>query len=250
MSRSNPQDHLANPSTRWFEWNGEKGGIRYYDRDAKANVDVPLPFSFLLLDEVATVRGWHDPSNSGIVSNEVRDTSTEIFVVRAFKGGTIAEGKYRDIKTPVNAAGGGYVASCYIAFKDGTDYKLGNLQLKGSSLGAWMDFRKLHRASLYSKAIRIDDYAEGKKGRVVFRVPIFSLNDVSAAADAKAKALDSELQAFLDVYMKRNKRDQADASVPRDLSDEEVAAMPTVTADEIPFSWLVPLVLPLLSLVG
>jgi hypothetical protein len=250
MSRSNPSDHLQNPAQRWLEWNGEQGSLRYYDKEAKQNVAVPLPFSFLLLDEVATVRGWHDASNSGIVSNEVRDTSTEILVVRAFKGGTIAEGKYRDIKTPVNAAGGGYVASCYIAYKDGKDYKLGNLQLKGAALGAWMDFRKLHRASLYSKAIRIDDYAEGKKGRVVFRVPIFTLNDVSADADARAKALDAELQAFLDVYMKRNKRDQADASQPTHLSDEEVAQMPTVTADEIPFAWLLPLLLPLLALGG
>ena len=198
-SRSNPSDHLQNPATRWFEWRGEKGELKYYDKEAKANVPVPLPFSFLLLDEVSTVRGWHDASGSGIYANEVRDTTTDILVVKAFKGGTIAEGRYRDIKTPVNAAGGGYVASLYVAFKDGKDYKLGNLQLKGSALGAWMDFRKLHRAELYSKAIKIDEYAEGRKGRVTFRVPIFTLNAVSPDADQKAKALDADLQTFLTV---------------------------------------------------
>ena len=163
MSRSNPSDHLQNPATRWFEWHGEKGELKYDDKEAKANVPVPLPFSFLLLDEVSTVRGWHDASGSGIYANEVRDTTTDILVVKAFKAGTLAEGRYRDIKTPVNAAGGGYVASLYVAFKDGKDYKLGNLQLKGSALGAWMDFRKLHRAELYSKAIKIDDTPKAVK---------------------------------------------------------------------------------------
>jgi hypothetical protein len=76
MSRSNPQDHLQNPATRWFEWNGERGEIRYYDKELKKNVEVPLPFTFLLLDEVATVRGWHDPQRLGYYANEVRDATT------------------------------------------------------------------------------------------------------------------------------------------------------------------------------
>ena len=102
MSRSNPQEHLSNPAVRWFEWNGEKGVIRFYDKDAKTNVDVPLPFTFLLLDQLATVRGWHDASASGIYANEVRDTTKDTLVVKSFKGGTIAEGLYKDIKADVN----------------------------------------------------------------------------------------------------------------------------------------------------
>jgi hypothetical protein len=233
MSRSNPSNNLPNPTTRWFEWNGEKGGIRYYDREAKQNIDVPLPFQYLLLEELATLRGWHDASNSAIHSNEVRDTTLEPFVAKAFKGGTLVEGKYRDIKTAINAAGGSYVASCYLAYKDGKDYKLGNLQLKGAALGAWMDFRKLHRAHLYTKAIKIEDFAEGKKGRVVFRVPIFTLSEVSVEADAKAKALDEELQAYLAIYFQRNRRDQVDGGP---LADPDVPdAVPVLTEEDIPF---------------
>jgi hypothetical protein len=236
MSRSNPNDHLSNPSTRWFEWNGEKGEVRYYDRDSKANIDVPLPFTFLLLDEVATVRGWNDQSSSGIYSNEIRDTTTDVLVVKAFKGGVLAEGKYRDIKKDITAAGGKYVASCYLAYKnpqDETGYALGNIQFKGASLGAWLEFRKQAGGNRYTKAIRIEGFSEGKKGRVVFRVPVFVLADVGAEANFRAKALDEELQAFLTVYMQRNKRDQAEASAPLHASDDDVA--PAISSDDIPF---------------
>lgn len=247
MSRSNPSEHLSNPSTRWFEWNGEKGLIRYYDKDAKANVDIPLPFTFILLDELASVRGWHDPSQSGIYSNEVRDTTQEVLVVKSFKGGSIAEGFYRAIKDRVNNAGGAYVANCYIAFKSGDDYAVGSIRMKGAALGSWMEFRKAHRADIYKKAIRIAGFTEGKKGKVVYRMPEFSLNSVSAEAEASAVRLDRELQEFLSGYLKRNKRDQAESVAQEPAhhaSDEDIAwednpvaaeAFAPVTDDDIPF---------------
>lgn len=87
MSRSNPTDGIKNPATRWFEWaGGDEGGIKHYDKEAKADVKVALPFTFLLLDELSTVKGWHEPSESGIYANEVRDTRQDALVVRAFKG--------------------------------------------------------------------------------------------------------------------------------------------------------------------
>lgn len=240
MSRSNPSEHLSNPSTRWFEWNGEKGLVRYYDKDAKENVDVPLPFAFLLLDELASVRGWHDASGSGIYSNEVRDTTQELMVVKSFKGGIIAEGKYRDIKDRVNSAGGDYNANCYIAFKQGDgSYDIGSIRFKGAALGAWMEFRKANRGGIYKQAIRISSYTEGKKGKVVFRVPVFSLVNVSAEAEANAVMLDKELQDFLTGYLRKNKRDQAEAVAEQPVhhvTDEEMAAQPTaITDDDIPF---------------
>lgn len=240
MSRSNPSEHLSNPSTRWFEWNGEHGVVRYYDKDEKKNVDVPLPFAFILLDELASVRGWHDASSSGIYSNEVRDTTQETMVVKSFKGGTIAEGKYREIKDRVNAAGGDYNANCYIAFKQGDQYAIGSIRFKGAALGAWMEFRKANRNAIYKQAIRISGYTEGKKGSVIFRVPTMALNSVSLEAEGQAVALDRELQEFLTAYLTRNKRDQADAGAH--VSDETIAHESTsrrvtseLTDDDIPF---------------
>lgn len=250
MSRSNPSDWSSNPAVRWFEWNGEKGVVRYYDKDAKQSVEVGDQFTFVLLDQLGTVGGWHDPSQSGIYANEVKDTRTDILVVKSFKGGSIAEGLYKDIKDRVNAAGGSFVANCYIAFKDGDDYSIASLKFKGAALSAWMDFTKDNRADLYKQAIGIRGYEEGKKGRVIFRKPILKLVPLSEEGNEAAIALDEELQDFFEGYLKRAKGDQAEsaAAPDRHMSDEEVAGIGAshyrgdqqdypapVTDDDIPF---------------
>jgi hypothetical protein len=246
MSRSNPNENTnPNPSTRWFEWNGEKGIVRYYDKDAKQNVDVGSDFTFILLDELGSVRGWHDASDSGIYSNEVKDTRQEAMVVKSFKGGTLAEGIYRDIKDRVNALGGQFNANCYIAFKNGGGaLAIGSIRFKGATLGTWMEFRKAHRADIFSKAIRINGFTEGKKGRIVFRMPVLATKDISPEMDRAAIALDATLQEFLTSYLKRPKREQVDdhggdadeGSGTADSDDTpDYAPVTELTDDDIPF---------------
>lgn len=245
MSRSNPSEHLSNPATRWFEWNGSKGNLRYYDKDKKQKVDVALPFTFLLLDQLATVRGFHKSSKSGIFANEVKDTTKDPLVVKSFKGGSIAEGLYREIKDKVKSAGGSYTANCYIAYKaeDG-ELQLAVIGFRRASLGGWMDFTKDHRGDLYKGAIKIDGFTEGQNGNVVFRVPTFKLVPVSDETNEDAAALDEELQDFLSTYLGRNRRDAAESA--RHVSDEEMSAdddsdyqpeqsYAPVTDDDIPF---------------
>lgn len=239
MSRSNPNQNNPNPAVRFFEWNGEQGTVRYYDKDAKKNIDVALPFTFLLLDELASVRGWNDASNSGIYSNEVRDTRTDVMVVKAFKGGTLAEGLYKDFKDRVSAVGGQFTTNCYIAFKHNGELAIGSLKFKGSTLGAWMEFRKANRGDLYSKAINITGYVEGKKGRVVFRVPTFELKPTSKDTDAAAVALDKQLQAWLDGYLSRKTDDRAEphAETPSQQDDTDDFGIDSreLTDSDIPF---------------
>lgn len=207
MSLSNPNANgQANPSTRWFEWNGGQGVVNYYDSANKKTVSVPLPFTFILLDELATVRGWHDPSSSGIYANEVRDTRQDVLTVKAFKGGTLAEGLYRDIKDRVAASGGSFTTNCYLAFKEGGNLQMGTLRLKGAALGAWMEFRKQNRRTAYGKSIRIDGFTEGKKGSVTYRMPTFALGDISPETLALATELDKTLQEYLDGYLARAKQ--------------------------------------------
>lgn len=242
MSRSNPNQNNPNPAVKFFEWNGENGVVRYYDKEKKSNVDMPLPFGFLLLDELASVRGWHDASNSGIYSNEVRDTRTDLMVVKAFKGGTLAEGLYRDIKDRVNAVGGQFNANCYIAFKQHGELAIGSIKFKGAALGAWMEFRKDHRSDLYQKAISVTSFTEGKKGRIVFRTPTFKLTETSAETDAAAVKLDKALQAWLDGYLSRRTEDKAEPhdDVPVDdfdqrVDDDDFAPVDAPDDSEIPF---------------
>jgi hypothetical protein len=248
MSRSNPSENgTPNPAKRWFEWNGELGVVRYYDKEAQKNVDVGADFTFMLLDQLGRVGGWHNESDSGIYSNEVKDTRQEAFVVKSFKGGTLVEGIYQAIKDRVNSLGGQFVANLYIAFKLDGALAIGSLRFKGAALGAWMEFVKEHRADLYKKAIRITGYTEGKKGRIVFRMPVLTLTDVSPETDRAAIALDHELQEFLKGYFKRTKREQVDEE-PQDDSAEDYTDDPgdpdggltnelpgSVPVDDIPF---------------
>jgi hypothetical protein len=219
MSRSNPHESTPNPAVRWFEWTGEGGTVRYYDKDAKKNIDVGDQFEFMLLDQLGSVRGWHDASDSGIYSNEVKDTTREPLVVKSFKGGTLAEGVYRSIKDKVNAQGGKFNAVLYIAFDNDGEYAIGSLRLKGAALAAWMEFSKANRGSLYKQAVYINGYNEGKKGRITFRVPIFELVDVSPDVNQQANGLDAELQTYLKAYFKRNTKEQVQ-EVPPDLDEE------------------------------
>jgi hypothetical protein len=251
MSRSNPSESLVNPSSRWFEWQGENGEVRYYDKEQKKNVVVGSDFTFLLLDRLGKVGGWHDASDSAIYSNEVKDTRKDVLVVRSFKEGTLAEGIYSAIKDRVNAMGGSFIASCYIAYKtDSGVLAIGNIGFKGAALHAWSEFERAHRAALYKQAIRITGFTEGKKGRITFRVPTFTLVDTTPATDAAATALDRELQTFLKAYLAKNTKAQVEANAQAEpvaphLSDEAMAddAVPSeppdfaavITDDDIPF---------------
>lgn len=233
MSRSNPTDGIRNPSTRWFEWAGgaDGGHVRWYDKDGKQTVKVEGTFAFLLLDELSTVKGWHEPSESAIYANEVRDTRQEALVVRAFKGGELVSGVYTSIRDRIVALGGHYVASLYIAYKEGDELRIGNLALKGAAVGAWMDFKrnapskksatgKDVRAYLVD-AVKIIGYDQQKKGGTVYRVPQFALAPTTEATNQQAVDLDSQLQLFLVDYLKRPKAEAAKAPPPSQESEPQ-----------------------------
>jgi hypothetical protein len=253
MSRSNPTEGSRNPSTRWFEWAGGSDGgfVRWYDKETKENVSIEGQFTFLFLDELSTVKGWHEPSESGIFANEVRDTRQDALVVRSFKGGELASGIYTSIRDRVVAVGGHYVASLYIGYKDGDELRIGNLSLKGAAAGAWMNFKrdvgtkkdvngKSVRAYLVD-AVKITGYEQLKKGGTVYRVPKFGLVSTSEATNQQAVDLDSQLQLFLVDYLKRPKAEAAPPKEPNGDHRDPPDPDPTNGAgfdrldDDIPF---------------
>jgi hypothetical protein len=229
MSRSNPTERLANPAVRWWEWNGQHGHLSYWDKDAQKRQVEPLPFTCLLLDELQTVTGWDDASDSRIFCNEIRDSTRDPLVVKSFTGGILYEGLY--IKKEVEAVGGHFTTSLYVAFKQDDAYRLGNVKLSRTSLSAWVDFKKetqkAKASDLYSKAVVITGYSEGQKGSVKYRKPVFALTNISSAAESAALALDKELQTYLTSYLKRATVDQADAHTTEDPEP--------ITAESIPF---------------
>lgn len=221
MSRTAPVTKAQNPATRFYEWaGGSDGGVfTHYDKNIKgaddklgANVITRLPFAFIVLDELSTIRGWCDATESGIFANEVRDTVAEPFVVKSFDGPVIAEGFYRDIRDRVAAAGGRFTANIYIAYKDTDKLKIGAVQFHGAALNAWVEFRKSAGAAIYSKAVKVASFKQGKKGSIVYRTPEFSLIDCSKEADDAAGALQEELKKYHAEYFSRTKKQAAEVS--------------------------------------
>ena len=139
MSLSNPRQ--VNPAKKFIEWSGSKGKFYYYDKEKEENVYFEETIYIVPLDELSTIRGYHNYSKSGIYSNEVKNISKEKLVVKAFKGGLIASGLYSEIKGQLE--GGKFSKSVYCAMvsgtKENTFLELVNFQIYGSAMGSWID---------------------------------------------------------------------------------------------------------------
>lgn len=203
-------------------------------------------FTFLLLDHLSTVKGYNKKAKSGIYANEVRDTREEVFVVKFFDGDTIATGTWQSIKEKVSYAKGKFAASCYIAYKDGDELKIGNIMFSGCSLGPWFDFYKNNRKEVDAQSVVIHAGKKDTSGSVDFVPPKFSIKKISEDTDAKAKLLDEELQLFLKAYFSRTRVEQVaqpspqhedipDPEPPDDVDQRARTPKGEIDDDEIPF---------------
>lgn len=193
---SQPQ---TNPSTKFIEWKSNDKGFSYYDKETKENVAIPLPFKFLVLDELHTIKGWNDASSSQINSNEVKFISRDQMVVKPFKGNEIAKGLYKDIKEKIKAAGGHYVKSVYCMLEDGS---IANLQLKGAACQSYGDFTAKTRSRLTDEWVVVDKAIDGKKGAVKYTTPGFAFE--KSLSDSEADLADEAfniLEAYLKTYL-------------------------------------------------
>lgn len=202
-----------NPAQKFLEWKSDQKGFSYYDKGLEKNVEVSLPFKFVFLDELSTVKGWNDASSSGIFANEVKYLSKEPMTVKAFKGGVLAQGLYNDIKERVKNAGGHYSKSIYIMLEDGT---LANVQLKGSATQQWGEFVKANRNVITRKWVNVANAIENKKGKVTFSIPNFTIGeDINDKYSDLADAKFDELEAYLKTYL--TKVEVAEIEVEADL---------------------------------
>lgn len=223
MSRSNPVEASRHPCRRWLEWKGAIGKFVHFDKDKDENIEHELPFTFILLDRTATIRGYNKKQKSGIRSNEVRDTRTEPFVVKFFNDPQpIACGIWADIKDKVNGRSGKFAVNCYVAIKTKNGLHLACLQLSGCALGPWFEFEKEHRkevvspfekmkkiSEMYTKTITVKETEKGEINDSEFFSPIFETGvAISDKTNEAAIELDKELQAYFADYFKRNSMDK------------------------------------------
>lgn len=232
MSRSKP-NRAENPAVRFFEWKAQKGVLQYYDKANKENVEVPIPFKFLVLDQLHTVKGGTKVQGSyvGFYSNEVRDIKRETITLRS-KNGIEAEGTYQEVKAHRGAK---YTKSIYIAFDNGGELEIGNIQAIGSANSAWIEFSN-SGVNLNTCAVTIKDRKKIEGEQSDYYEPVFEASECPQKLNELAWKLDGKLQEYLSDYFGRGAREndeyaQGEVSANRfpddpDLvpSDEEEAA--------------------------
>lgn len=211
-----PQQKSSNPATKFLSWKSNDKSFEYFDKEKAEKVNVSLPFKFLFLEHYHTIKGWHNASESGVYSNEVYSIGSEELSVKAFKGGEIANGLYKDTKSAIIGAGGKYHRSVYVMLEDGS---ISNLSFKGSAVSSYSDFYGDNNHLLDNQWILVEDSTEGKKGSITYSTPNFTLGAVISKADnTKANEAAKTLQNYINTYNSR-----------------ELEVVAEIVSDDVPF---------------
>jgi hypothetical protein len=193
-----------NPATRFLEWDSNQGCFKFYSKEKGENVPVKVPFRFVVLKQLHTVKGWHGKSESGIYSNEI-ETMSDMLHVKSFKGGPIVSGQYKDIKDRLN--GGVYFKSIYVMLQDGS---IANISIKGAAVAAWGDFIKKQLSRLPDEWVVVKGAKEEKNGSVKYTIPVFEFEkSLDAAAGDKADKAYNTLTDYFKGYLSRAAEEEA-----------------------------------------
>lgn len=217
------QERPQNPAK--FFLRVKSGTVNYYDKEAGENVEVPTPFEFIVLDQLATVRGWSDTDNSGYWANEVRSVGSDELSVRT-SSGLKERGLWKDIKGRPSVAGAKYNASIYVAHKSKEGMVISNLSLTGAALNAWIEFTGKNRTN--TNKVILKSWADAKKGSVSYKVPVFEAVPMEDAEKDEAVELDKQLQAYLTEYF--NYKPETEVVQEALAVDED-----TINLEDIPF---------------
>lgn len=228
MSLSNPRQ--TNPASKFISWSGSKGQFHYYDKETDQKVFFKKPIYIVPLDELFTIKGFHDKSQSGIYSNEVKNLSKDILMVKAFKGGMIASGLYKYIKGQLE--GGDFAKSVYAVLisgsKENITLELVNVSFHGSSLGSWIE-AKVNVDS--GNVIELHPSTEQlKKGTTIYFAPKIVKNKVRQDILDKCIQFDKDLQSYLSGYFEKPSEER------EQITEAQAPDMPEITPeDDLPF---------------
>lgn len=203
MSRlERPQGKSQNPASKFLSWKSNEKHFAYYDKEKSENIAITLPLKFAFLEHYHTVKGWNDKSQSGIYANEVFGIGSEELTIKAFKGGEIASGLYKDIRAKMRDAGGVYHRSIYGVLENG---ELVNLSIKGAVVSAYSDFCKEHSNKFEMSWIEINSFKDLKKGATKYSVPEFTIGKAfTAKEDDDIIEVAKVLQNYMDTYITKS----------------------------------------------
>ena len=229
MSLTSNDGGSKNPAKKFFSWKGGIGVWEYYDKDKQEKVQISDTMYIVPLDELSTIKGWHDGSQSGIYSNEVKNLNEEELSVKSFKGGELTKGLYSSIKG--NLQGGKFCKSVYAAILDskGNVIEMVNFSFSGSSLGSWIEAEiKIKEGKILTISKNPE---QQKKGATTYYVPKIVKSDKRDAIMAECEGLDRELQEYLGGH----KNEQPKAASTPNKEFEKQAAAPVAESSDLPF---------------
>ena len=222
------EERPTNPAKHFLNFKG--GKVVYYDRESQENVTVQEPIEFIVLDQLATVKGYNTQEGTGFWANEVRRVGEDTLTVRT-KNGMKGSGIWRDIKDSPELKGAKYTTSAYVAIKGRNGLEINNLSINGAALGQWIEFTKAHKINQVK--VVLDKWEDGKVGSVNFKKPIFEATEISDAEKEEATKLDKELQTYLAQYFNyvpEPAHEQEEVVDVKDFDDDQ-----PISLDDIPF---------------
>ncbi len=197
------EEKPTKPSKRYYSYASGEGKFKYYDKEKKENIYDDYPFRFIVLASYMTVTGFHEPSNSGIYSNEVQDNNFDTLTVHL--GDEKIVGLWQDIDEKVKDKGGKYAQSVYVAmYDDNKEMYIANIKLSGAALGAWFDFTKANKVT--KGGVEVKKNAKGKKGSVTYNLPVFKMITTTEETESKVKVQYDELKVYLKDYFAKNQK--------------------------------------------
>lgn len=223
------QSTSKNPAKRFLKI--KSGAVSFYDKEAGENIEVPTPFEFIVLDTLATIKGWSDADNSGFWSNEVRKVGSDELTIRTSQG-VKGTGVWKDIKGQSSLAGAKYNSSIYIATKGRDGLEINNLALSGAALNAWIEFTKAN--SVTKNKIVLSDWADAKKGAVKYKTPVFTAVPFEDDEREDAITLDLELKEYFNEYFSDKDEAHVPAKNTKDVIVDDIDDEP-IDLSEIPF---------------
>lgn len=238
MSLSNPRIS-NNPTKKYFNWRGSDGALVFYDKEAKANIEVPLPINFIVLDQLTTIKGFSDQYQGSFGSNEVRSTKDNLKVVCYGKNNKgekqvfdIAEGSYESIKDKLKAEGAKYTKSVYaVLVGDDNQLELVNFQFSGSALKPFFDINASDDGAVIGMR---KNEEEQKKGKTVYYEPEFvKLTKTPDNILTQAVALDKQLQEYLKSYFSKSNELEEVKEVVNEPVGVYTNELPDISEDEV-----------------
>jgi hypothetical protein len=169
-------------------------------------VAIDLPFQFIVLDTLSTIKGFNKADKASFWSNEVKDLRTDVLTVR-LKRNVVASGLYQEIKDSIKSRGAKFCQSVYACVREGEELKIVNLQFTGAALSSWIEF--CNKNKVYGAAIKVDQSMKGENGGITYQIPVFRIIPINPNTLETAIELDKQVQEHLKIYFNRSKDEVA-----------------------------------------